>query len=106
MFKKILSVSLTVGLIATLSFTCFAHPSNRMNYGNLYPKTVIIVALDNKTDTVTVNDGYNNWQFTGIEDLQMYDTLSLIMDDNGTKNNIHDDKIVSIRCSQVDAYNN
>ena len=105
MYKKILSVSLIISVITTSSFVSFAHPANRMNYGNLYPKTAIIVALDNDKDTVTVNDGHNNWKFTGIEDLQMYDPVSLIMDDNGTKN-IHDDKIVSIRCSQVDAYNN
>lgn len=106
MYKKILSSAIIIGLIATSSITSFAHPANRMSYGNLYPKTAIIVALDDSTNMVTVNDGYNNWKFTGVEDLQMYDTLSLIMDDNGTKNNIHDDKIVAIRCSQIDAYNN
>ena len=105
MYKKILSASLIIGILTTSSITSFAHPANRMNYDNLYPKTAIIVALDNDKDMVTVNDGYNNWQFTGIEDLQMYDTVSMIMDNNGTKT-VTDDKIVCEQASSIDLYNN
>lgn len=105
MYKKILSSAIIIGVLATYSITSFVRPANRMSYGNLYPKTAIIVALDTKTDTVTVNDGYNNWQFTGIEDLQMYDTVSLIMDNNCTKS-VKDDKIVCEQSSWLDLYNN
>ena len=52
-----------------------------------------------------VFDGYYDWEFTGIEDWQMYDTVSMIMDNNGTKS-VTDDKIVCEQASSIDLYNN
>ena len=57
------------------------------------------------SDTITVFDGYYDWKFTGIEDWQMYDTVSIIMDNNDTKS-VKDDKIVCEQSSWLDLYNN
>ena len=59
-----------------------------------YPMTTIVREIDNKNDIVTVenNDG-ELFQFIGIEDWQINDICSLMLDNNGTEN-IYDDIII------------
>ena len=59
-----------------------------------YPMTTIVREIDNKNNTVTVenNDG-ELFQFIGIEDWQINDVCSLMLDNNGTEN-IYDDIII------------
>ena len=106
--KRFLTIASIVTIMAS-SLTVHASDVNyinsKMHYENLYPKTAIVVDMDEKTDTITVFDGYYDWKFTGIEDWQMYDTVSMIMDNNGTKS-VKDDKIVCEQSSWLDLYNN
>lgn len=106
--KRFLTIASIVTIMAS-SITVHAADANyinpKMHYENLYPKTAIVVDIDEKTDTITVFDGYYDWKFTGIEDWQMYDTVSMIMDNNGTKT-VTDDKIVCEQASSIDLYNN
>ena len=64
----------------------------QINY--YYPMTTIVREIDNKNDIVTVenNDG-ELFQFIGIEDWQINDICSLMLDNNGTEN-IYDDIII------------
>lgn len=59
-----------------------------------YPMITIVREIDNKNDIVTVenNDG-ELFQFIGIEDWQINDICSLMLDNNGTEN-IYDDIII------------
>ena len=60
-----------------------------------YSMTIIVREIDNKNNTVTVenNDG-ELFQFIGIEDWQINDICSLMLDNNGTEKNIYDDIII------------
>lgn len=59
-----------------------------------YPMTTIVREIDNKNDIVTVeNNNGELFQFTGIEDWQINDICSLMLDNNGTEN-IYDDIII------------
>ena len=61
---------------------------------SVYPLTVQVVELDREGDIVTCVDGAGNgWEFYGVEDWQVGDFASLLMDDNGTPENIYDDVI-------------
>lgn len=67
----------------------------------LYPMTAIIVHTSTYTDTVTVKDFNGNlWQFKGVEDYEVGDIVSLIMNDKGTEK-IFDDEIIK---AQYDGY--
>lgn len=59
-----------------------------------YPMTTIVREIDNKNDIVTVenNDG-ELFQFIGIEDWQINDICTLMLNNNGTEN-IYDDIII------------
>lgn len=60
----------------------------------IYPLTVQVIELDREGDIVTCVDGADNfWEFYGVEDWQTGDFASLLMDDNGTPENIYDDVI-------------
>lgn len=83
-------LSFNVGIL----FTCIAVNSNSKKE---YPQTMTIVQVDIATDTVTCEDATGNlWQFKGVEDWQVNDTVSMIMNDNGTEE-IFDDEIVKIK---------
>ena len=60
----------------------------------IYPMTTIDREIDNKNDIVTVenNDG-ELFQFIGIEDWQINDVCSLMLNNNCTEN-IYDDIII------------
>ena len=62
-----------------------------------YPACGIVVANDERSETITVEDfNGNHWKFNGIEDWIEGDIAVMIMDDNGTPT-IYDDKIISVR---------
>ena len=62
---------------------------------NLYAKTTIVTDIDRTTDTVIVTDSTGNeWAFYGIEDWQIDDVCSMLMDTAKTES-IYDDIIVS-----------
>lgn len=64
-----------------------------------YPMTGIVRELDEADDAVVVEDiNGNRWAFLGIEDWEIGDIASIIMNDVGTEI-IYDDVIVSVRYS-------
>ena len=64
-----------------------------------YANTACVVAVSPGTDTVVVEDFSGNlWAFYGVEDWQIGDCVSLVMDDAGTEE-IYDDEILSVRYS-------
>ena len=69
--------------------------------GSEYPSTMIVYCVDYRLDLVYITDGYNNFYFEGVEDLFTGDTLSLIMNDNGTPETVKDDVIVNYRYSNL-----
>lgn len=60
-----------------------------------YPRTAFVTSFDYMTDCVIATDWAGmEWEFTGIEDWQIDDIVSMMMDDNNTPDNIYDDIIV------------
>ena len=60
-----------------------------------YPRTAFVTSLDYMTDCVIVTDWAGmEWEFTGVEDWQIDDIVSVMMDDNNTPDNIYDDIII------------
>ncbi len=63
----------------------------------IYPRTMVVSEIDAGSDTVVLTDSVGfEWEFYGIEDWQVGDICSCIMDDNGTEN-IEDDIIVDAK---------
>lgn len=68
------------------------------NESNIYPATMIVDTIDKHFDTVVIRDSIGNlWEFKGIEDWEIGDICSVIMNDNETPDNIYDDEIVRVR---------
>jgi len=62
-----------------------------------YPQSMVVVQIDEATDTVTCEDATGNlWQFKDVEDWCIDDVAAMIMNDNGTAE-ISDDEIISVR---------
>ena len=60
-----------------------------------YPRAAIVVELRYEEDVVIVEDGAGLiWEFSGIEDFDVGDTVAMLMFDNGTPESIYDDQIV------------
>ena len=60
-----------------------------------YPRTAFVTELDYDEDCVVVTDWVGmEWEFIGIEDWQIDDIVSMMMDDNDTPDNIYDDIIM------------
>ncbi len=71
----------------------------RHNVEHYYATTFKITDLEYETDTIIFTDANGNiWEYEGIEDWELNDTVSVLMFDNGTTN-IYDDEIVSMRYS-------
>ena len=87
--KKI--VALFLAVITAAAVLCAAHKPI-----TTYAHTALITALDHDTDTVTVTD-YSGltWTVQGCEDYCVDDLVSLTMSDNGTKETVLDDEILS-----------
>lgn len=64
----------------------------------IYPKTAIIREVDYEEDIVLCEDCNGNiWAFGEVEDWDIDDIVSMIMDDNNTPETIYDDIIVMVR---------
>ena len=86
-------------IVAVIALTAIACGKVETKTNTLYPKTGAVTSIWKDDDMVTVMDcnGYL-WDFYGIEDWQVGDTCSMIMDSNGTAN-IYDDTIVMVHYS-------
>ena len=63
----------------------------------VYPLTCEVIEVNRANDTVLAIDATGNeWEWTGIEDWEIGDCASMIMNDNGT-DRIYDDAIISVR---------
>lgn len=61
---------------------------------DIYAKTAIVYEIDRDADVVIVEDATGNlWEFEGVEDYEVGDFVSMVMDDNNTTS-IYDDVIV------------
>lgn len=68
-------------------------------YADIYPTTVIIREIDHMNDLVICEDyNGNEWIFEGVEDWDVDDIVSMIMNDMGTET-IEDDEIIMMRYS-------
>jgi len=66
---------------------------------SVYPATGAVVEFDFDEDIVAVEDAAGLiWEFYGVEDYQLGDLVSLLMEDNGTES-IFDDKVIDARYS-------
>lgn len=83
------------GFFACLALVLIVNSAATLtNTNKTYPKTAQVIELDPMLDTVACIDGAGNkWEFYGVEDWQIGDFVSLLMDDNGTPNTIYDDQI-------------
>lgn len=67
--------------------------NNKVN-NDYYPMTTVVREIDIKNDVVTVeNNNGHLYAFTGVEDWQVGDICSLMLDNNGTES-IFDDIIL------------
>lgn len=77
---------------------CAAYQENH-SAREFYPMTAIVVECDSSNDAVTVRDSEGQeFQFYGIEDWNVGDVASLLMDNSGT-DRIFDDIIVKAHYS-------
>ena len=91
-FVIVFSIVLTMGIIGI-----FIEKYQQLPHPQKYPMTTVVVHVSRATDTVTVQDFNGNlWQFKGVEDWDIGDICSCIMNDNGTEL-IDDDKIVKVK---------
>ena len=85
-------------VIAMISFCCMDYNKAAEPEHSIYPLTAQIVELDHNADVVVCVDGTGNcWEFYGIEDWQVGDFASLLMDNNGTTETVYDD-IITMAC--------
>lgn len=63
---------------------------------NLYPTVGYVTEVDTEADTVTWNDGTDEWTFYGVEDWMVGDGIAVIMSDEGTES-VKDDRMVEVR---------
>lgn len=96
MFKSI--ITLLIAILTTIS----ANTTEE-----IYPRTMVVSETNVETDTVVLTDNTGNvWEFYGVEDWQVGDICSCIMDTNGTQN-IEDDIIVDTRYNgQIEDWRN
>ncbi|MBS4902401.1 MAG: hypothetical protein KHZ96_07955 [Coprobacillus sp.] len=92
-----IAVLVLLTFVVLISVAIKIHNANRQTTpnNNLYTLQATVTEINHTTDTVTVEDMSGNlWSFTGVEDWQVNDGCTLIMDSNGTEN-VTDDKILS-----------
>ena len=97
MRKKVVIVILLICLLLDVQRVNAAETKN----GGEYPSTMIVYCVDYRLNLVYITDGYHNYYFVGVEDLFIGDTLSLIMNDNGTPETVKDDIIIDYRYSDL-----
>lgn len=88
-----LFIIIALAIVAAFTDLSLAKLYNTNQQKHLYPLSTTVTKIEN--DTVTVEDSNGNlWDFYGVEDWQVGDGCSLLMDNNGTEN-IEDDIIIS-----------
>lgn len=64
---------------------------------NLYPKSAVITYIDKDTDLVLIEDFFGNrFLFDDADEWMVGDMVGLIMDNNGTPEDLTDDEILAI----------
>ena len=82
-------------IIVISSLFCLAYHNSK----HLYPLTTTVENVDYSEDLVAVKDSTGHmWVFSGVEDWQIGDTCSMIMNDNNTPE-IFDDIIEDVKYS-------
>lgn len=93
-FGRIIVILLVVFALALPVLMYAEYQTEAKAEHSVYPLTVQVVELDRENDVVTCVDGAGNgWEFYGVEDWQVGDFASLLMDNNGTTETIYDDVI-------------
>lgn len=93
MIKKTLLV-----LLGLLIGTSVAIPYTKDRFGRLYPQAARVV--DIQQDEIYLRDGAGNiWRWQGAEDWEVGDGAAMIMSNNGTSKDVHDDIIIAIKYS-------
>lgn len=74
---------------------------------SIYPKSMIIIAIDRETDIVTLSTCSGLiYEFYGVQDYDEGDIVALIMDDNGTEDDVRDDIILAHQyCGWAEKFN-
>lgn len=93
-FVRIIIVLLVVFALALPVLMYVEYQAEIKTEHSVYPLTVQVIELDREADVVVCVDGAGNgWEFYGVEDWQIGDFASLLMDNNGTPETIYDDVI-------------
>lgn len=93
MKKNIIIILLALALLGTIFGTTVVLPKN------LYALSTIVQTVDVKNDIVVIKDcSGNTWNFNGVEDWEVNDLCSCLMNSKGTPS-IYDDEIISTRYS-------
>lgn len=97
--KRSFFIGACVALAMTIMNVVLLYIFPKVEKKNIYGITAIVTNVSQTTDTVTIKDFNGNlWQFKGIEDWEVDDIASCVMDNKGTAE-IKDDVIVSVRYS-------
>lgn len=97
MMKKILLAVVGVAAVGTIGGNMVVKAQEPADLKNYYPKTGIVTALSAQDDLVVVRDACGQlWCFSGMEDWEVGDVASMIMDDMGTET-IYDDQVLKAR---------
>lgn len=96
--KKIIMLIIVIGFITACISLLTTHPAFTTEHKQ-YPMTAVVVDTDYAADVVVIEDcnGYL-WEFYGVEDWEIGDVCTCIMDDNGTEK-IFDDVIINAQYS-------
>lgn len=86
-----------IAILVTLAFLLAPIKTFARPVVSMYPMTAVVVELDEERDEVICIDfNGNEWAFSEIEDWEVGNIVSMIMDDMGTEM-IFDDEILSVR---------
>lgn len=98
---KPFAIAISILLVILFAFIIWFICDASKPIDHLYAKTTIVQELDEENDMVILRDsnGYT-WTFTGIEDWEINDVCSCLMDTKGTPS-IYDDEILSTQYEGV-----
>lgn len=92
--------AILAAIVATLISSGILARGTDPTTGNNYPETLYVIDIDETQDTVLCRTFSGMlYEFDGVEDWQVNDIVSAIMNDNGTTETIIDDYFVDIRYS-------
>ena len=90
--KKLLAIV----VLCCVLFSVVSSSAEQINVDNVLVRVGTIVEIDEENDVVVVMDTVGMlWEFEGIEDYMLDDTVALLMDKNNTET-IFDDIIVRV----------